>query len=71
MVLQLLEFDPGRQLPFEQVENLVEESLQNIKAEEMLNALLARLRKRYRITSRPELVMRIDLVDPTLRGIAR
>ena len=71
MVLQLLEFDAGRQLPYEQVESLVEESLQNIKAEEMLKALLARLKKRYRIESRPELVMRIDLVDPTLRAAAR
>jgi len=71
MVLQLLEFDPGRQLPYEQVESLIEESLQNIRAEEMLKALLARLRKRYRIESRPQLVMRIKLMDPALRDATR
>jgi hypothetical protein len=67
MVVQLLEFDPGRQLPYEQVELLVDESLQNIRAEEMLKALIERLRKRYRIESHPELVMRVHLADPTFR----
>ena len=66
LVLQLLAFDPGRQLPYEQVESLVDESLQNIRAEELLKALIKRLSKRYRIESHPALVMRIHLVDPTL-----
>lgn len=66
VVLQSLTFDPGHLLPYEQVEGLVDESLQNIRAEQMLNAMIDRLSKRYKIESRPELVMRIKLVDPTL-----
>ncbi|MBK7369538.1 MAG: hypothetical protein IPJ04_17095 [Candidatus Eisenbacteria bacterium] len=66
MILQSLAFDPGHLLPYEQVEGLVDESLQNIRAEQMLNAMIDRLSKRYKIESHPELVMRIKLVDPTL-----
>ena len=66
VVLQLLAFDPGRLLPFEEVEGLIDESMQNMKQEEALNAMLARLRKRCTIEEHPELVMRVRLVDPTL-----
>lgn len=66
VILQSLAFDPGHLLPYEQVEGLVDESLQNIRAEQMLNAMIDRLSKRYKIESHPELVMRIKLVDPTL-----
>jgi len=67
LVLQLLTFDPGHLLPFAQVESLVDESLQNIKAEAELKRLIARHSRNYKITSRPELVMRVNLVDPSGR----
>jgi hypothetical protein len=48
------------------VEHLVDESLQNIKAEEKLKEHLARWKKRYKIEMHPELIMRVRMVDPTL-----
>ncbi|MBI5709682.1 MAG: peptidyl-prolyl cis-trans isomerase [Candidatus Eisenbacteria bacterium] len=66
MALQLLTYDPGHQLPYEEVESLVDESLQNIQAEKLLKELLARHRKDCAIEVHPELVMRIRLVDPVL-----
>ncbi len=66
LVLQLVSYDAGRQLSFKEAEVYVDEALQNLKAEESLKAMLARLRPRYRIESHPELVMLIRLVDPTL-----
>jgi peptidyl-prolyl cis-trans isomerase C len=65
-VVQLLEYNPGRQLSFKESEGMIDESLQNIRAEEILQKLLKRQRARYHITSRPDLVMRVLLVDPTL-----
>jgi PPIC-type peptidyl-prolyl cis-trans isomerase-like protein/parvulin-like peptidyl-prolyl cis-trans isomerase-like protein len=64
MVLHLIEFDPGRRLAYEEVEHYVDESLQNMRAEAMLKDFIARHRKRYRVETHPELVMRIRLVDP-------
>lgn len=66
LVLQSISFDSGQLLPYEKVEGLIDESLQNIRAESMLNAMIDRLSKRYTIETRPEWVMRIKLVDPTL-----
>ncbi|MEQ1731798.1 MAG: peptidyl-prolyl cis-trans isomerase, partial [Vicinamibacterales bacterium] len=66
LILQLISYDPGRLLPYEQVEGMIDESLQNIRGEQALNALLERAKKRYKIVRRPELVDRIRLVDPTL-----
>ena len=66
LVLQLLTHDPGRQLRYEEVESLVDESLQNIKAEKLLKELIARHKKDHAIEIHPELVMRIMLVDPML-----
>lgn len=65
MVIQLIEYDPGRQLSYEEAQHYVDESLRNIRAEAMLNALIARHRPRFRIDEHPELVMRVRLVDPT------
>jgi hypothetical protein len=65
-VIQLLTFDPGHQLTYEQSQGYIDESLQNIKSEERLKALLARLKKRYSIESHPELLDRVRMVDPTL-----
>ena len=63
-VIQLMQYDPGRQLPFEEAEAYVSESLQNIAADKLLRAMIGRLEKRYPSSWRPELVMRIRLVDP-------
>jgi hypothetical protein len=64
MVLQSLDFDPGHQLPYEDVVQNVDESLRNIHAEAALRALIARHAKRYRIEAHPELLMRIRLTEP-------
>lgn len=66
-VIQSLSLDPGHQLPFEEVETPIDESLQNIGAEKLLKAMIARHRRQVRIEARPELVMRIRLVDPATR----
>lgn len=66
VILQLLSYDGGRQLSFEEGDELIVESLQNQKMEQALEAMIDRLRKRYEIAMRPELVMLIKLVDPTL-----
>ncbi len=66
-VIQLLSFDPGRQLSYEEVETPIDESLRNMAAEKSLKALLVRYRRQVRIVTRPELVMRIRLVDPAMR----
>jgi len=66
MVLQQLAYDPGRQLAYEEVQQYVDESLQNIHAEADLKALIARHARKYRIERHPELVMRIRLVDRAL-----
>ena len=65
-VIQLLEHDPGHQLKLEEVESIVDESLQNIRAEALLKAFIARHRGAYSIDVHPELVERIKLTDPVL-----
>jgi hypothetical protein len=65
-ILQLISYDGGRQLSYEESEQMIDESLQNQKSEEALNAMIARLKPRYPIAWRPELVTLIKLVDPTL-----
>lgn len=65
-VIQLLSFDPGHQLRYEEVEHIVDESLQNIKAEEKLKAFLERRKKLYRIETHPERLARLRMVDPSL-----
>jgi hypothetical protein len=62
IVLQLLEFDPGRPLTYQQAERYVIESVHNLRAEARLKAFIARQRRRYRIEAHPELVMRVRLV---------
>jgi hypothetical protein len=65
-ILQLISYDGGRQLSFDECEQMIDESLQNQKADEALKAMIARLKPRYPIAWRPEQVMLIRLVDPTL-----
>ncbi len=64
LVLQKLEHDPGRQLSYQEVSGLVDESLQNIKAEALLKDLIARHRGEHDIEVHPELLMRVKLTDP-------
>lgn len=66
-IIQSISFDPGRQLPFDEVETPIDESLQNIHAEKLLKDLIARHRRQVRIEARPELVMRVRLIDPATR----
>ncbi len=66
VIIQLLSYDGGRQLSYEESETMIDESLQNMKADAALQAMIERQRKKYSIAWRPELVMLIKLVDPTL-----
>lgn len=66
VVFKLLEHDPGRQLKFEEVESIIDESLQNQKGEAMLNAFIARHEHNYKVELHPELLMRVRLTDPVL-----
>jgi len=65
-IIQVISYDGGRQLSFEESEDMIDQSLQNQKSEAALDAMLSRLQKRYAIRMRPEQVMFIKLVDPTL-----
>jgi len=66
VVIQVLSYDGGRQLSFEESEQMIDESLQNQKSEKALNEMIARLQKRYEVAMRPELLMLVKLVDPTV-----
>jgi hypothetical protein len=62
----VLSYDGGRQLSYEESEAMIDESLQNQKSEKALNDMIARLQKRYPVAMRPELVMLVKLVDPSV-----
>jgi PPIC-type peptidyl-prolyl cis-trans isomerase-like protein len=64
-IVQLLSFDSGHQLTYAESEQMIDESLQNQKADEALQAMIGRLKRRYEIAWRPEKVMLVRLVDPT------
>jgi hypothetical protein len=64
LVLQKLVHDPGRQLTFQEVQGLVDESVQNLKAERMLQEFIARHRARHDIELYPERLMLVRLTDP-------
>ncbi|MEO5618816.1 MAG: peptidylprolyl isomerase [Candidatus Eisenbacteria bacterium] len=66
LVLQKLEHNPGRQLSYEEASGFIDENMQNKESERLLKQLVGRHRKKFPIMSRPDLVMRIRLVDPTL-----
>jgi parvulin-like peptidyl-prolyl cis-trans isomerase-like protein len=66
VVFQLLQHDPGHQLKLEEVESIIDESLQNQKAEALLNAFIARHEHNFKIELHPELLMRVRLTDPVL-----
>lgn len=63
--VHLIEFDPGRQMAYEEVEGIVDESVRNLKAEEALNAFVGRLMKRYPVEARYDLLMRVKLTTPS------
>jgi len=63
-VIQKLEHDPGRQLRYDEVEKIVDESLQNIKAEKLLKEFIARYRAGHRIVLHPDRLMLVKLTDP-------
>ena len=65
-MIQLLSYEPGRQLSYQEAQDIVDESLMDSKSEERLKEFLARHRRRYRIEAHPELLMRVRLADPTL-----
>jgi parvulin-like peptidyl-prolyl isomerase len=65
-VLKLIAVHPSRQLAFEDVDSIVEESMQNMASEKALDAFIARNAKHYKIVAHPELVMKVRLADPTL-----
>lgn len=65
-VVQKIEDVPGRQLSYEEASGYIDESMQNQVSERLLKELVARHKKKFKIESHPELVMRIRLVDPTL-----
>jgi hypothetical protein len=65
-VIQKLVHDPGHQLPFEQVENVVDESVQNLKADRLLREFIGRHVAKHDVELHPERLMRIRLLDPTL-----
>jgi hypothetical protein len=65
-VIQSIEFDPGRQLSFEESQDMVDASLQNIEGERLLRQFVDRHRKRYRIEEHANLVNRVAWRDPTM-----
>lgn len=66
LVLQSLDFDPGRQLSFEESYRMVDEAARHRQAEELLQGFLERLKSRMKIVARPELLMSFEMKDPTL-----
>jgi len=66
-IIKLIAFDGGRQLSYEESQLMIDESLQNMKTDEALQALVGRLQKRYNVASRPQLMMLIKLSDPTIK----
>jgi PPIC-type PPIASE domain len=66
LILKLLTFDGGRQLSYTESEPMIAESLQNIREDEALRALVERLSRRYTIEMHPELLGDIKMLDPTI-----
>lgn len=60
----LIDFDPGRQLPLKEVEEMVDESLRNIKAEQALNAFVDRHSKRFAVEAHYDRLMSVRLTVP-------
>ncbi|HYM80983.1 MAG TPA: peptidyl-prolyl cis-trans isomerase [Candidatus Limnocylindria bacterium] len=67
VVIQLIRYNPRRQLSFEEADHFVEESLRNLATEKLLDQFLARHKKGYRIEAHPELVTQVRMVNPAVR----
>jgi len=65
-VIQSLAFDSGHQLPYEESERYADDHLRAVAEEAQFKKLIARHRKAFRITWRPELVRRIRLVEASM-----
>ena len=65
-VLQVLSYDPGRQLELREVMGIVDESVRNIAAEKKLNALLDRERAKRQITVHWDRLAFVKMADPAL-----
>jgi peptidyl-prolyl cis-trans isomerase C len=63
--LQLLSFDSGRQLSYEEGKGYADDHLRAIRSEELLQALLERHRRGYRIELYVDRVPRVRMVDPS------
>jgi hypothetical protein len=63
-VIHSLEFDPGHLLPFSEARGYAEDNVRAKHAEEMLNRLLDRHRAGIPVTTHPELLARVRLMDP-------
>lgn len=65
-VMQLLSFDSGHQLSYEEAQGMADDNLRAIASEERLNKLYERHARGLKIVTRPELVMHVMLVDPRM-----
>jgi parvulin-like peptidyl-prolyl isomerase len=63
-VVQLLSISPGRMPEFDEVQTAADDNARAEKSEEFMKAWLQRLRQGHAIEAHPELVMRVQLVDP-------
>ncbi len=63
IVFRLIEHTEPHPMAFEQVESIVDESVQNIEAERRLHAWLDRLRRHHHIETHPELLARVNLSE--------
>ena len=66
IIYRLIGYDGGRQLSYAESEPIIAESLQNMREDQALQDLVARLSSRFRIEMHPELLGQIKLVDPTI-----
>ena len=62
--MKLLKYDGERQMTFKEAENIVDESVRKVQEDHRLSAFLERRRKDFVIALHPELLGRIDLIDP-------
>lgn len=61
----LIDYEPGQQLSYAEVEGIIDESVRNLKAEAALNAFVDRIKTGIPITARYDQLMRVMLVTPT------
>jgi hypothetical protein len=66
LIFHVLEYEPARQLSFQEAESSVDEVVRNAETARLRNAFVARLERRYVIEAHPELVMKIRLTDPIM-----